>query len=59
MALAVSLEDCTRGVVHGVIPDDNAKEVVNYFQASGKSIPCITAVWELIVLNLMSPENIT
>ena len=46
-------------VIHGVISDDNAKEVVKYLQANGKFIPHITAVREHIVLNVTSPENMT
>jgi len=59
MALALSLEDCTKPFIRGVILNDNTKEFVTYLQANGKSIPHITAVKECIVLNVPSPENMT
>lgn len=44
MSLAESLEDSTKAVIHEMILDDNAKEVINNLQAYGKSIHCITSV---------------
>jgi hypothetical protein len=51
MALAESNVDLTKAVVRGVISDDNAKMVVHYLETNHKSICCINAVRERIVLN--------
>jgi hypothetical protein len=58
MALAESSEDFTTAVVHGVISDTNTKINVNYLDARRKSISCINASRERIVLNVTSLEDI-
>jgi hypothetical protein len=57
MALAESVVDSTKAVVHGVISDENAKMIVNYLETNKKSIFRINAVRERIVLNVTSPED--
>ena len=43
MALAESLEDSTKAVIHGVISDKNGKIVQEYFDAKKKVIKPITS----------------
>jgi hypothetical protein len=45
MALAESSVDSTKAVVHSMIPDANAKIVVNYLNAHKNYISHINAVW--------------
>lgn len=51
LALAASLVGCTKAVINIVISDTNNKIVANYLEAHKKSITCIDASMECIVLN--------